>query len=100
MKIKKGDTRNGIHAILKKNGIPYNLTDCHVKINISNGIESYTTVLDAENGEVYYPFEVDAVSEEGFFRYEFKVIYPDNRVESFPNCGHLKLRICESLGGM
>lgn len=99
LKIKRGDTRNGIHATLKKDGTPVDLTDLSVKIHISNGVESFVQILNAEQGEVFYPFEATAVEMTGFFKYEFKVIYEDERIESFPNCGQLSLRICESLGG-
>lgn len=97
MIVKRGDTRNGIHATLIKDGYTVNLTGCNVFILIENGIESVAEVLNAEKGEVVYPLEKSAVDRAGFFNYEFKVEYPDKRIETFPNDGYLKLLIYNDL---
>lgn len=98
--IKRGDTRNAIQATLRKNGQSVNLTDCNVRFLMSNGIEGFTVVTNAENGELFYSLEKSAVEKSGIFHYEFEVQYPDGRVETFPNDGYLKLHIKQDLGGV
>ncbi len=98
--IKSNDTKNGIHAIIKSDGKPVDLTGLSVEISISNGVRSRVQVLDAKNGEVFYPLEGSAVAKSGYYNYEFKVIYEDKRIETFPNEGYLKLRIHDDIGGI
>lgn len=96
--IKKGDTRNGIEATLTKNGKPVDLTGCHVLFYMSKKVNgAHAIVLDASEGKVLYPLEESAVNDSGAYRVEFKVIYPDNRTETFPNEGYITIHIQESL---
>lgn len=98
--IKKGDTRNGIEAILIKNGKPADLTDCHVLFYMYKKVsEAHATVLNATEGKVLFPLENNIVNESGFFKAEFKVVYPDGRKETFPNNKYISIEIVDSLGG-
>lgn len=97
LKVKKGDTRHAIKATLKRSGQAVNLTGCTVLIFISNGVSGHTQYFDAEKGKVFFPLEENVVKIADVYYYEFRVIYPDGRKESFPNNGYLKLRIVDSL---
>ena len=96
MIIKRGDTRNAVVARLKKNGQPLDLTDCHIKFYMSGKIDgALCTVL--EDGRVMYPLEDYAVDTSGVFNAEFKVIYPDGRIDTFPNDSYIKINIINDL---
>lgn len=99
MTIKRGDTKNAIHAFIKQNGLPVDLTDCTVKFFMSNGVEAVVEIMNAQKGEVFYSLKEETVGKTGFYNYEFKVIYEDQRIETFPNDGYLKLRIYDDLRG-
>jgi len=100
MKIKKGDTRNAIRATLKRNGQAVNLTDCHVRFLMSNGVQGHAIVDRPLSGKCYYNIEKSISEKEGLFNFEFEVEYPDGRVETFPNDGYLRLKIVKDLGGI
>lgn len=96
--IKKGDTRTAIKATLKNpKGIPINLTGATVNfimvkyktILINRG----AVILDAVNGIVAFVFNSGETAEIGKMKAEFKVIYPDNSIETFPNQGYIDINI-------
>lgn len=93
LKIKKGDTRNAIVATLSKNGQPIDLEGCTVLISISRKVHrSHCDVLP--DGRVMYPLEKSITDKSGNFAYEFIVVYPDGREETFPNDGYKKIIHC------
>ncbi|WP_167356059.1 BppU family phage baseplate upper protein [Halobacillus aidingensis] len=96
--IKKGDTGEGIVAVLSRKGKEENLTGKTVRFYMSNGIEGYAQVIDPENGKVMYPIEDTFFNELGYFQGEFKVTYEDGRVLSFPGEGFIPIRIIEGVG--
>ena len=94
--IKQGDTRNAIVVRLKKNENYIDLTGCHIKFYMSGKIDgAYCTVL--EDGRVMYPLEPYAVDTSGVFYAEFKVVYPDGRIDTFPNDRYMKINIVRDL---
>jgi|SRR5699024_103012 len=96
--IKRGDTRNGIKGTIKKNGETVNLDGCTVLFYMQGKIEGgYATVL--EDGRVFHPLEADAVDRAGKFKAEFKVIYKDGRVDTFPSVGYIEIEIKQDLKG-
>ncbi|WP_079479723.1 BppU family phage baseplate upper protein [Halobacillus salinus] len=97
--IKKGDTGEAITAVLKRKGKAEKLTNKTVKFCMSNGLEAYAQVIDAENGIVMYPIEDTFFNELGFFSGEFKVTYEDGRVLSFPDGDFIPIRIIEGADG-
>jgi hypothetical protein len=90
--IKRGDTRNGITAILKDAASnPVDLTNANAEFYMSNGIVGTAQVLDAVGGKVMYPLNESVTGITGIFNAEFKVIYADNRIETFPSEGFIKI---------
>lgn len=91
---KQGDTRTALKAtLLDASGAPVDLTGCTVRFRMSCKIDRQVQVLDAAAGEVMMVFESEDVAKPGLFRAEFKVEYPDGRVETFPNSGHITVYI-------
>lgn len=107
LNLKKGDTRTAIKATLKNpKGLAVDLTDANVSfimvkyktILIDRGVE----VIDASNGIVSVIFTETELSQVGRMKAEFKVKYPDNSVETFPNQGYIDVIIesdLRALGG-
>lgn len=100
--IKRGDTRYAMKVILKDgNGVPVDLTNCQVKVIIKGLFERTPHIQDAPNGEVWVTFNADDTSQvkTGTFYGEFKVTYPDYRIETFPNTGFFKIYVDADLKG-
>jgi len=98
--IKRGDTRYALKAILKDgDGIPVDLNNCDVSFIIKGVMERTPYIHDAVNGEVWVVFHPEDTANEGYYIGEFKVVYSDNRIETFPNEGFIRIHITESLGG-
>jgi hypothetical protein len=102
---KQGDTRTALRAqLLDGEGNPVDLTDSLVYFRMSEFTNSTTRInrqaLVQENGEVWFVFEKDEVSQPGIFKAEFHVEYPDGRKEVFPNSGYIKVTIEPSVGGV
>lgn len=97
--VKQFDDRNAVHAQLKKDGEPLNLSGCKVLISISGGTvyKSDCIIADEALGEVYFPLEYQTTAKSGSFRYDFTVEYPDGRHEGFPNDGYLELRVMKEI---
>lgn len=94
--IKRGDTRNAIVATLEKNGVKVDLSNCTVLFYMRGKVNGeHCQVL--EDGRVMFPVEESLVDTPGIFYAEFKVRYPDGRIETFPNDCFLKIKVCEDL---
>jgi hypothetical protein len=97
--IKQGDTRFGVHALLKdKDSSSVNLTDCYVHFHMSNGVNGAAQVINPLEGEVIFPLEYSATNKIGNYRAEFKVTYKDGRTETFPNDSYIKISIMAKVG--
>jgi hypothetical protein len=106
LNIKRGDTRTAIKATLKNpKGLPINLTGATVKFVMVKYktilINREAVILDAVNGVVAFTFNSGETDQMGRMRAEFKVKYPDNSIETFPNQGSIDINIESdlSLGG-
>lgn len=96
--IKRGDTREGVGAVIRKDGTPVDLTGCTVKFYMPPQVpEAFATVLDAAAGKVVFPLEDNAVDTLGAFQFEFKVFYPDGRVQTVPSKDRAVLTILPDL---
>lgn len=95
--IKRGDTRNAISADLFKNGEPADLSECSVLFYMERKINGgYAQIIDGNT--VVYPLEKSVVNTSGVFRAEFKAVYPDGRVETYPNDRFITVKIIDDLG--
>lgn len=99
MNIKQGDTRRAIKATLKDDlGNAINLTDCSVIFTMTNlsrtvRIERESIINDALQGSVWFVFNAGDTDVPDSYRAEFKVTYPDSRVETFPNHKYISINI-------
>jgi BppU N-terminal domain len=99
IKIKQGDTRYGVHAILKDNGgTPIDLTGASVSFFMSNGVTGLAIIVNPAAGEVMYPLEGSATKDIGTYKAEFKVHYQDARIETFPNDSYIPISIIPKVG--
>lgn len=102
LNLKRGDTRTAIKANLKSpKGNPIILTDAIVTFHMIQ----YKTIIanreadiiDATNGIVAFTFTPEEISSIGKMKAEFKVTYPDQSIETFPNQGYIDITIEPSL---
>lgn len=99
IKIKQGDTRYGVHAILKDNsGSPIDLTGASVSFFMSNGVTGDVITINPTAGEVMFPLESTATKDIGTYKAEFKVKYQDARIETFPNDSYIPIQIIPKVG--
>lgn len=103
--LKRGDTRYAIKAILKDaDGDPVNLEGCEVKFFMAPlgqlaVISREPHIENAANGEVWVVWVPGETNKSGVYRSEFKVKYPDGKIETFPNTGYISIKILNDLGG-
>lgn len=103
--IKRGDTRHAIKAILRDaSGDPVDLTGCSVKFVMAPLSRPATVcrephIENAKNGEVWVVWAPGETDKSGIYRAEFKVTYPDGRVETFPETSYIGISIINDLGG-
>ena len=101
--LKRGDTRYAIKAILKDiDGDPVNLEGCEVKFFMAllgqpAIIKREPHIENAANGEVWVVWVPGETNTSGIYQAEFKVVYPDGRVETFPSDGHISIQIMNDL---
>lgn len=96
--IKQGDTRYALKVVLKDgDGLPVNLTGCQVNFILQQAFERSPYIQDAVNGEVWVVFQPTDTAKTGYFNAEFKVTYPDGKIETFPNNGFIKIYVSPSL---
>lgn len=111
--LKTGDTRTPVAATLKTpKGALVNLEGADVRFCMAptrrnylsqistNGaalIDREATILDAAAGRIAFVFEDGETDHAGTFHGEFKVTYPDGRLERFPNSGYILIQISNSL---
>lgn len=97
--IKQNNTSPAIeYVIADPDGEPVDLTDAKVDFVMEAGpdenvIDAAATVDIPEEGVVYYHWTTADTVESGLFRAEWRVTFPDNSVETFPNVGYLKVYI-------
>lgn len=101
---KRGDTRKGLRAILKTDGVPVDLTDCQVLFYMGlvgqpAKVIKEVEIKDAEAGEVWVVWAPQDVDTAGTFRAEFEVVYGDGRKETFPDLDYVILKIIKDVGG-
>jgi len=101
--IKRGDTRHAIRAILKDaNGNPINLTNCDVSFTMAPlgraaVVSRAIYIQDATAGEVWVVWAPGETNTSGIYQAEFKVVYPDGKVETFPSDGYISIQIMNDL---
>lgn len=101
--IKRGDTRNCIKAVLKDaTGNSVDLTGCDVNFYMvplcgTTVIKRAAHIEDAAAGEVWVVWAPGETNTSGIYQAEFKVVYPDGRVETFPSDGYISIQIMNDL---
>lgn len=101
--IKRRDTRHAIKAILRDaSGDPVDLTGCNVKFVMAPPARPATIcrephIENAENGEIWVVWVPGETDKSGTYLAEFKVTYPDGRVETFPSDGYISIQIMNDL---
>lgn len=98
IKLKRGDTGIGIRATLSNNAGNVDLTDADVHFLFSEH-KIRASMHDAQNGVVDVVFDRFHTAQPGIFYAEFKVVFNDGRVETFPNDSFLEIHIINDLGG-
>lgn len=96
--LKQNDTGIGLKATLTNVDENVDLTDADV-LFLFGGHEIVADVEDAENGKLFIAFNKVHTTKTGFYNAEFEVKFKDNRVETFPNDGYIKIQIKQDLGG-
>lgn len=100
--IKQGDTRHAIKATLKDvNGNPVDLTGATVNFFMATRRSEILVNKEAlqQDGQVWAIFEEGETDTPGLMEAEFRVSYPDGRVESFPHDSYLQVKIMKNKGG-
>lgn len=104
-RIKKGDTRPVLEAILRGSdddprdlsnaaGIEFHMADSETGDIIVN---SPATIVTASEGRVQYEWASGDTDSVGLYMAEFEVSYDDGSTETFPNYGTMEVRISEGL---
>lgn len=101
--IKQGDTRHAIRGLLKSNGNIVDLTGATVQFKIfsrsSKSLINNPATIESD-GTVQYVFADGETDVTGLYDAEFLVTYTDNRVETFPHEGFIKIYIESRIGGI
>jgi hypothetical protein len=101
--IKRGDTRNCIKAVLKDaTGNSVDLTGCDVNFYMvplcgTTVIKRAAHIEDATAGEVWVVWAPGETNTSGIYQAEFKVVYLDGKVETFPSDGYISIQIMNDL---
>lgn len=104
--IKQGDTRHAIRATLKDvNNNPVDLSAAQVDFIMQSKRPGTAQVIrrvqqTADVGEVWVVFQDGDTAISGYYKAEFKVVYSDGKVETFPHAGVIAITIEPSLGGV
>ena len=101
--IKQGDTRHAIRGLLKNNGNIVDLTGATVQFKMFSRYSK--TLIDSPatietDGTVQYVFTDGETDVTGLYDAEFLVTYTDDRVETFPHEGFIKIYIESRIGGI
>jgi hypothetical protein len=100
--LKRNDTKVNIKATLTNESGTVDLTGCQVRFLMSKRkitkIDREAIINDAPNGLVWFVFEQGDTDESGRFDAEFKVTFPDERVETFPSDSYISINILDDLG--
>lgn len=100
--IKTGDTLPKLEATLKKaNGGVVDLTGCSVTLvwadSVTGAKRSGGAVVVTSDGDVEYSWENNDLPVPGTYYGEWKVTYPNGKVESFPSHGYINIKVLASL---
>lgn len=102
--IKQGDTRTAIKAtLIGPNNKPVDLTGATVRFLMAD--QAYTPFLsrpaiitcEAE-GQVLVVFQPGDTDNVGLYKAEFKTIFSDGRIETYPNDKYVVIKIIPDLG--
>lgn len=101
--IKRGDTRTPLYVELSNHNGVIDLTNCTVRFFMSKDNQTYVNglaeITDAPNGRVWYVFQPDDTAVLGMYKAEFRVEYPDFKVDTFPSDDYIKVHVLNNLGG-
>lgn len=101
--IKRNDTKEPIRVTLQDQAGTVDLTGAAVRFHMMNGesgtvkVDADAMVVDAPNGVVVYTWVAADVDTAGTFLAEWEVAFPDGKIQTFPNDGHVKVNIVEDL---
>lgn len=104
---KQNDTYGSIdYTLAKSNGDPFTIpSGATVAFYLENKMGqvlvngSAANIVDAASGEVSYNFAEGDLLAFGEYQGEFRVTFSDGETKSFPENGHLLVKIFKSLGG-
>lgn len=101
--LKQGDTRHAIKATLKDvNGSPVDLTGASVRFTMATRHREMIVDKEAilQDGQAWVVFEAGETDVTGLLEGEFRVSYPDSRVEAFPHDSYIQIKILRNQGGV
>ena len=104
--IKRNDTRNALKAkLINTAGVATNLTNTTVHFIMSTRrneviINRKVIISDAVNGEVLVVFRPGDTGKVGLMRGEFRVMFADGNVETYPNSEYIDIYIESNLEGV
>lgn len=103
--IKQNDTSPSLAAILRDaNGDAVDLSEATVVFSMRDKYskvlvaEQAVVVTDGVNGTVRYDWQTGDTSEAGELRGEFEVTFNNGSVQTFPNAGHITIKVTKELG--
>jgi hypothetical protein len=100
--LKRNDTKANLKATLSNESGPVDLTGCTIRFLMSKRrvikIDREAIIQDATNGVAWFVFEQGDTDTADTFQAEFKVTFPDDRIETFPNAGYISIYIQSDLG--
>lgn len=97
-RIKRNDTGVGMKIQLLNNGSPVDLSGC-VPWFLFDDKQITATVVNSKEGEILVVFDKYHTVRSGNFKAEIEVLYPDGRLETFPNNSYIRLSIIDDVGG-
>jgi len=105
-RIKQGDTRPLLEAQLQdasdcspRSLVQADTVTFHMR-DVDTGsvvVEGSGTILDAQQGIVYYEWNSGDTDTAGRFKAEFEVTYADGGIETFPNYGDITVYVTEEI---
>lgn len=100
--IKRGDTMPALGLALEPAGVSLAGANVRFRMRRRGGemvIDRAATAIDLPLGvAVEHAWQAGDTAEAGAFEAEFRVVYADGAVETFPNAGFIPVRIGEDVG--
>ena len=94
--IKRGDTSPAIEFALEPSDISLNGAAVQFQMKRRNGptvIDEHAVVVSTSPPVVSYAWDAQDTATAGFYQAEFRVVYFDGTIETFPNAGFIDVLI-------